>query len=168
MDVFDEDLLRLWKCLNDNKVRYLMVGGVATNLNGYQRSKEDIDLWLDDNIENRKKLRKALKEYGMGDLEPVERIKFLPGWTDFKLNSGIRLDIMTEMKGLEDIGFNECLQKAIVAEISTIQVPFLHINQLIQNKEAVNKPKDQLDVIYLKQILELIKEEENKKGRQSF
>ncbi|HET9057682.1 MAG TPA: DUF6036 family nucleotidyltransferase [Chitinophagaceae bacterium] len=162
MDVFDEELLNLWKCLNENNVRYIMVGGVATNLHGYQRSTEDIDLWLEDNVKNRKNLRKALKEYGLGDFEPIERIKFLPGWTDFYLNSGMRLDIMTKMKGLEDIGFNECLQKAMVAEISTIQVPFLHINQLIQNKEAVNRPKDQLDVIYLRKILEIQEENESK------
>ncbi|MBI2731407.1 MAG: hypothetical protein HYX40_11780 [Sphingobacteriales bacterium] len=162
MDVFDEELLKLWKSLNNNNVRYIMVGGVATNLNGYQRSTEDIDMWIEDTIDNRRNLRKGLKEYGLGDLEPIERIKFLPGWTDFYLNSGLRLDIMTEMKGLEQYSFAECLEKATVAEILNVQVSFLHINDLIANKEAVNRPKDQLDVIYLRKILKITGEETEK------
>lgn len=166
MDVFDEELLSLWNCLNKNNVRYIMVGGVATNLNGYQRSTEDIDMWIEDTVTNRKNFRKALKEYGMGDMEPIERIKFLPGWTDLYLNNGLRLDIMTQMKGLENFSFTECSEKATIAEILGVRVPFLHINQLIQNKVAVNRPKDQLDVIYLRRIIELMEkeEEEKKKG----
>jgi hypothetical protein len=35
------------------------------------------------------------------------------------------------------------------ANINGIVVPFLHINHLIANKKAVNRPKDQLDIIYL-------------------
>jgi len=35
------------------------------------------------------------------------------------------------------------------------QVPFLHINHLIQNKKVVNRPKDQVDVIELEKIRKL-------------
>ena len=45
------------------------------------------------------------------------------------------------------------------AIIEGIEIPFLHINHLIANKKAVNRPKDLLDVIYLEKIKE-IKEEE--------
>jgi len=56
------------------------------------------------------------------------------------------------MKGLESFGFDELLSAAFRAEIEGIIVPFLHINHLIQNKKAVNRPKDQVDVIYLERI----------------
>lgn len=46
----------------------------------------------------------------------------------------------------------------MIAEIENIQVPFLHINQLIANKKAVNRSKDQLDVIELEKIIKLRKE----------
>lgn len=45
------------------------------------------------------------------------------------------------MKGLEGYTFDECLQLANVAVIENIKVPFFHINQLIANKKAVNRPK---------------------------
>lgn len=51
MDVFDEDLLQFWKLLNAEKVRYIMVGGVAVNLHGYMRATEDVDVWIDDTPE---------------------------------------------------------------------------------------------------------------------
>lgn len=85
MDVFNEELLKFWKALQLNDVRYIMVGGVATNLHGFQRTTEDIDVWLEDSLENRKRTRKAFREYGMGDFEPIERMQFIPGWTYFHL-----------------------------------------------------------------------------------
>ena len=70
---------------------------------------------------------------------------------------------MTSMKGLEDLSFDECYQQALIADLNGIKVPFLHISHLIANKEAVNHPKDQLDVIYLRKILKIIDEEAAKK-----
>jgi hypothetical protein len=42
-----------------------------------------------------------------------------------------------------------------IAEIEKVKVPFLHINQLIENKKIINRPKDQIDVIALEQIRKL-------------
>jgi len=47
---------------------------------------------------------------------------------------------------------------ASIADIDGVQVLFLHINQLIANKKAVNRPKDQIDVIELERILKLMSE----------
>ena len=82
-------------------------------------------------------------------------MQFVPGWTSFYA-AGIVLDIMTEMKGLENISFNECYQLAVIQNLNNIPVPFLHINHLIANKKAVNRPKDQVDVIYLEKIKALL------------
>lgn len=132
-----------------------MVGGYATNLHGYQRFTGDLDIWLKDTLENRQLLRKAFKDCEMGDYPMIEYMQFIPGWTDFHLNNGLRLDILIEMKGLEGYSFDECLEMASVADIENVNVPFLHINQLIENKKIVNRPKDQIDVQALEQIVQL-------------
>jgi hypothetical protein len=44
---------------------------------------------------------------------------------------------------------------ASIADIDSVNVPFLHINQLIENKKIVNRPKDQIDVAALEQIRKL-------------
>lgn len=99
-------------------------------------------------------LRQAFIDLGLGDFEPLERMAFIPGWVDFQLNNGVKLDIMTSLKGV-DLTFEECLKMAPIAEIEGLLVPFLHINHLIDNKKAVNLPKDQIDVIELEKIKEI-------------
>ena len=157
MDVFDEDLLSFWKSLSDNQVTYLMVGGFAVTMHGYARSTEDVDIWIKDDQENRVRLGKAMAIYGYDEL-PWEEMQFVPGWTNFYIGNGIVLDILIDMKGLEGYTFDECLQIATIATIEKMQVPFLQINQLIANKKAVNRPKDQIDVMELEKIKQLRKE----------
>jgi hypothetical protein len=164
MDILDEDLLKFWAGLNKYHVQYIMVGGFAVNLYGYSRATNDVDLWLKDEKVNRVNLGKAFEEIGYGEIS-FENIQFVPGWTNFHIGSGIQLDIMTSMKGLEDLSFDECLQMATVAEIMGVKVPFLHINHLIANKKIVNRPKDQTDVIELEKIRQILRREQSgKKG----
>ena len=155
MDVFDEEILSFWKALHDHNVQYIMIGGYAINLHGYQRFTGDLDIWIKDTLENRQRLRKAFISCDMGDYPMIEHMQFVTGWTEFHLNNNLSLDILTEMKGLEEYTFDECLQMASVAEIENVSIPFLHINQLIANKKTVNRPKDQIDVLALEQIRKL-------------
>lgn len=59
---------------------------------------------------------------------------------------------MTEMKGMENESFQTCYAMASVSNLEGVLVPFLHINHLIINKKAVNRPKDQMDVMQLEKI----------------
>ena len=129
----------------------------AATHKGLRRFTDDVDVWIKDTLENRKALRRALREYGMGDFEPLERMQIIPGWTRFNLNNGLPLDLMVSMKGLEYYTFDECHQLAYKANIYDVDVPFLHINHLLANKKAVNRPKDQVDVMALEKIKDLTK-----------
>jgi hypothetical protein len=156
MDVFDEELLRFWKLANQTHLKYIMIGGVATNLHGYQRTTEDIDIWIEDSEENRDNLRKVFREYGLGDFEAIKTLQFVPGWTYFHLDNGIRLDVMTDVKGLEHHSFDYYLRAASIATIYGTEVPFLHINHLIDSKEAADRPKDKIDVAELNKIKSIL------------
>ena len=158
MDLFDSAFIKLWQSLNNSGVRYIVVGGFATNFHGYQRFTGDVDLYIEDTPENRKRLRQAYAAYGMGDYQIFETTPFVPGWVDFPLKNGVRLDIMTSLKGV-DFTFEECLKQAPVFNVEGVQFHFLHINHLIANKKAVNRPKDQLDVIELEKIKKFLDEE---------
>jgi hypothetical protein len=153
----DENLLEFWRLLNHFNVQYIMVGGVAVNLHGYARTTSDIDIWIKDTKENRKQLGLAFSQFGYDEIN-LEDFQFIPGWTDFYIGTGIRLDVLIEMKGLEGYSFDDCLQLASVASIENIEVPFLQINQLIANKKAVNRSKDQIDVMELENIIRVSKE----------
>jgi hypothetical protein len=153
----DENLLEFWRLLNHFNVQYIMVGGVAVNLHGYARTTSDIDIWIKDTKENRKQLGLAFSQFGYDEIN-LEDFQFIPVWTDFYIGTGIRLDVLIEMKGLEGYSFDDCLQLASVASIENIEVPFLQINQLIANKKAVNRSKDQIDVMELENIIRVSKE----------
>lgn len=156
MDILDDELLNFWRSLNNNNVRYIMVGGFAVNMHGYTRATDDLDVWIEDTIINRRNLGKALEQFGYGAIS-WEEIQFVPGWTNFYIGPGVVLDIMTSMKGVE-FSFEQALDEVMLADIEDIKVPFLNINQLIQNKKAVNRSKDQIDVLELEKIIQLRKE----------
>ncbi|HEX7755858.1 MAG TPA: nucleotidyltransferase [Niabella sp.] len=159
MDVFDSELLNFWNSLNKQRVKYIMIGGVATNFNGYQRTTADIDVWLKDTKINRENFRKAFENYSGENYQMLKTIQIVPGWTYLYLNNGYRIDLISQMKGLEGYTFEQCLKFAGTAEIDAIKVPFLHINHLIANKKAVNRPKDQIDVIELERIKKILEEQ---------
>jgi hypothetical protein len=158
MDVINEDLVDFWRGLNGNSVRYIMIGGFATRFHGFNRNTDDLDMWLDDTLENRRNLRKAFADLSYGDFASLETMEFVPGWTSFNVGGGIELDILTKMEGLQTLTFGECLSMASIADLEGIMVPFLHINHLIENKKKVNRPKDQIDVIELEKIRKIREE----------
>ncbi len=164
MDSMDEGLLEFWRGLNSHGVKYIMVGGFAVNMNGYIRATKDSDLWLKDTFENRKRLRLAFNELGYGDFPSFETGEFAAGWTQYYIANGIILDIMTSMKGLEDLSFDECLSLANKADLDGVIVPFLHINHLIANKKAINRPRDQMDVIELEKIKKYLEKRDKQGG----
>jgi len=152
MDILDEELIDLWRAFEKNKLQYIMVGGFASILNGYNRLTSDIDIWIKDTKENRKVLQISLQEIGLTHLPDLENIDFIPGWSTINLPSGFELDIMTSLKGFEQEQFEDCYSNANEAIIENISVRFLHINQLIAAKKAVNRLKDQLDIEELEKI----------------
>ena len=64
MDILDNEILNLWRLLQKHNTLYIMVGGFATNLNGFERMTADIDLWIKDTSENRKKFTENFKGPG--------------------------------------------------------------------------------------------------------
>lgn len=159
MEFLNLELLRIWEILGVNNVRFIIVGDYASRLHGLRGNRDTLEVWLEDTLENRRNLIKSFEQLGYGqDFSYMETLQFVPGWTSFQIGSGIEIDIMTTMKGLETLSFDECLNLASIADLDTVQVPFLHINHLIQNKKTVDRPKDKIDVIELEKIRKIREE----------
>ena len=155
MDTMDQGLLDFWGALNKFNVRYILVGGVAVRFHGFNRTTDDLDVWLEDTPTNRKNLRLAFFELGYGDFEEIETMQFITGWTSF-FAAGIEIDFMTQILGLENITFDECYNNSPIFEFNKeLEVRFLHLNHLISAKKATNRSKDQLDLEYLIRIQNL-------------
>ncbi|MBI3509061.1 MAG: hypothetical protein HY064_00240 [Bacteroidetes bacterium] len=154
MDSEDQEILALWKTLLENNVMYILVGGFAVYFNGYSRFTGDLDLWIKDELSNRKNLQKALTQIGLGEIEGIETMQFVPGRSTILLESGFELDLMSSLKGFPSESFEECYRIAPVAIVSGIPVKFLHINDLIEEKKTLGRPKDMQDIIELEKIRE--------------
>ncbi len=152
MDILDDEILNLWRLLNQYNVKYIMIGGFATNLHGFSRTTADIDLWIKDSVENRRQLKLVLNELELGEFSTIETMEFLPGWTSIYLVSGFELDIMTEMKGFTKEDFDTCYEISPTAIIENVPIKFLHINKLLEAKKAVGRPKDLIDIEELEKI----------------
>jgi len=139
-------ILNIWKSFQKHNVKYITIGGFAVNIYGYNRNTGDLDILIEDSIENRKNLRKAFVDIGIGDFESIETMQFIPGWTDFTLDFGLRLDVMTSIKGLEDKSFDSLLSDTTIVMIGDIPVNFIDYKNLVIAKKATNRLKDQLDL----------------------
>jgi len=156
MGLMDDNLIDFWKTLKIFEVQYIIVGDIAVTLHGVSRTTKIIDISIKDTQENRKQLGLAFAQFGYDELN-LKDFEFVPGWTNFYIGTGIELDVLINMVGLEGYSFDECLLMASIAEFEQVEVPFLQINQLIVNKKAINRPKDQIDVIELENIIRLSK-----------
>ena len=63
--MLNQDFKEFIQSLNDNGVRYLVVGGYAVALHGYPRYTKDIDVWVEMTVENASRLLKALNQFGL-------------------------------------------------------------------------------------------------------
>jgi hypothetical protein len=62
------DFKEFIQSLNDNEVRYLVVGGYAVALHGHPRYTKDIDIWVELDKDNAEKLIRAIKQFGLEKL----------------------------------------------------------------------------------------------------
>lgn len=147
-----QEILNIWKVFNEKNVRYVTIGGLAVNIYGYTRNTGDIDILIEDTLENRKNFRVALKEIGIGDFPQIETMQFVAGYTDFTISYGLRLDVMTSIKGLEQVSFDVLHQNATIVLLQEIPVYFIDYDNLMIAKKATNRLKDQLDIEELNKL----------------
>lgn len=155
MDVLEQHILQLWAKFQEKELRYIMVGGFATNLHGFERITADLNVWLENSLINRRRLIASLDELGIGNFKALERMELVAGWTTIRLDSGLELDLMTSLHHFGEDSFEACLKMASIATIEGIKVPFLHINHLIEEKKKLNRSKDKIDVEALERIRSL-------------
>lgn len=152
MDLFEDEIVALFTAFKQANLSYIMVGGFATNLHGFNRFTADLDIWIKDTPENRANFRNAIAAAGYGDFEQYNTIEFVPGWTTLALNNGMELDIMTFLSNYSAADFDDCYTLAPTMSILGIDVKVLHLNHLIAEKKKLGRTKDLLDIEELEKI----------------
>lgn len=144
-DIFQEDFRDFLKALNDNDVKYIMVGGLAVVLHGHARVTGDMDIWVECSADNYKKLVRAFQQFHMPVFDMTLE-KFLHVNENDVFSFGrnpVGIDIMTAVKGLN---FDEAYILSSIFNDDGLPIRLIHINQLIQAKKAAGRLKDLDDI----------------------
>jgi predicted nucleotidyltransferase len=137
------DFLDLLRFLNEERVKYLVIGGMAINYYGYHRSTGDLDIWVAVDDENQDRLANALKKFGfsarsLATRPLLQKPKFI------RIGQPpVRVEIHSEIAGVD---FDECFDRAVSCQVESISVPFIGLDDLKTNKRAAGRPKDVADI----------------------
>jgi hypothetical protein len=141
--VLNQDFKEFIQSLNDNGVRYLVVGGYAVALHGYPRYTKDMDVWVEMTAENASKIIKALDQFGFGSLDLKADDFIVP---DQIIQLGYpprRIDILTTLPGVE---FFECYPSHTIVDVEGVSVKFIDLENLKKNKKATGRHQDLADL----------------------
>jgi hypothetical protein len=148
-NIFNEDFRDFLAALNDQQVRYILVGGFSVILHGYSRTTGDMDIWVERTTSNYLKIKKAFHQFGMPVFDMTED-NFLahPNWDVFTFGKPpVAIDIMIKVKGLD---FEDCYNRSIVFEDEDLKIRTIHKNDLIEAKKSAGRSKDLDDLENLK------------------
>ena len=137
--VLPPDFKEFLKLLNDNNIKYLLIGGYAVGYHGYPRATNDMDIWIAINPKTAKQMVAALKEFGF-DTPLLSEELFLKENSVVRMGiAPIRIEILTTISG---VNFEECFKQCIVDEIDGVKINIIGLQQLKINKKASGRHKD--------------------------
>lgn len=140
------DFKEFLKSLNENGVKYLVIGGYAVGYHGYPRATNDLDVWIAFHSDNAERMTKALREFGF-DLPEVSPALFLQDKRIIRMGrSPMRIEITTTISGVE---FDECYQDRVVDTLNGIEINLIGLRHLKINKKASGRHKDLNDLEHL-------------------
>jgi hypothetical protein len=155
----------IFNALNDAKVRYLVVGGVAVTLHGIQRLTVDLDLAIaldEANILNTVKVlqrlgfvpRLPLKAEDLANNEKRKEWREQKAMLAFSFFRRERefetIDIITDFP----LDFEQCYVRRVQLDRENISIPLMDIPDLINMKQHANRKQDMSDIEFLKKVLD--------------
>lgn len=144
-----EDLVSLCKSLNDQGVKYLLIGGFAVIIYGFVRGTKDIDLLVDPSPENIEKIKKALSilpDNAISEMNNDEVNKY----SIVRIADEFVIDLMAKACG---IGYQEASQDMDFITFEGVKIPVPKKLLLIRMKNTL-RPSDKMDVEFLRLSLD--------------
>lgn len=141
--MLSRDFKEFVESLNDNGVRYLVIGGYAVALHGYPRYTKDLDIWIELSPGNAARIVKALDQFGLGSLglqpedflapDQIVQLGYPPN----------RIDLITTPEGVD---FETSYANRVEVELEGVRVDFIDLENLRRNKKATGRLQDLADL----------------------
>jgi hypothetical protein len=144
--MWNPDYEEILSTFNDHEVAYLVVGAYAMAGHGFPRATGDIDLWVEPTRENAARVYDALIAFGA----PADQFKaadFAVEGTVFQMGvEPRRIDIITAIDGVD---FDSAWANREEVKYDGVPFPVLSLENLIVNKRATGRKKDDADADWL-------------------
>jgi predicted nucleotidyltransferase len=138
-----KDFADFLKQLNAHSVRYLVVGGYAVAAHGHPRYTGDLDVFVEATSANAEALVAAYRAFGF-DPPELQPALFIASDNIVRLGvEPVRLEVMTSISG---VTFADAYPRRLEIELGGLKVPFISYDDLLKNKKAAGRAKDQADV----------------------
>ena len=131
-------------------MRYLVVGGVACVLNGLVRTTEVVDLLVDADPENVRRLLDVLATLGEGHARELSVADFTDEEGAIRLIEDFPIDMFTRMRGKR---YADMVRYRRVSA-GEVPIPYVGAEGLILLKSGSQRPQDQNDVEALQHLVE--------------
>lgn len=157
------DYLAIFKELNKQRIRYIVVGGMAVNLHGIPRATYDIDLLLCLEDGNLKKFLSLLKRWDFKPRVPVDIMDFAnqkkrDDWIKNKNMKAFNLInpdwVIRQIDIIIDspVTYEEAKNNVEIIDFQGTQIPVISIVDLILMKNKTGREQDKSDIKHLKKI----------------
>jgi hypothetical protein len=137
-----DDFRDFIQLLNQQRVKYLVVGGYAVAYHGFPRYTGDIDFFVEPTPRNAAALIEVFRAFGFRHppaadlfLKPGNIVRI--GWQPN------RLEVMNRIDGVK---FSECWKTRKQPQISGMRINFISLPHLKKNKKASGRAKDLEDL----------------------
>lgn len=152
MDIFLTEHKNFLSILNKHKVEFMLIGGYAVIIYGYERGTADMDIWLNPTNHNKSLFIAALREHGISE----NSLTFLAN-IDFEAEPRVmnigekpnKIDFLTKVQGVK---FNEAYPKRKLLPLNNFEVPVISYHDLVVVKMIAGRPQDVADVDVLQKI----------------
>jgi predicted nucleotidyltransferase len=162
--IFYEEIFRAFQ---KQKVKYVLVGGIAVNLLGAMRNTADLDILVQMSDDNLKKIVQILKKQGYKVKQPVDPMKIADpetrkDWIEKKHMKAFNFYKDDELKEVDiviesPVSFEEAEKSALRIKVDDLTLPVISIDQLIEMKRKTDRTVDKLDIEELTKIKKLKK-----------
>jgi len=144
-----DDLIFLCKRLNEEGVSYILIGGFAVILHGFTRGTKDIDLLVDSDIENIRKIKRAmalLPDNAIADIMDDD----IANYQVVRVADEFVVDLMERACG---ISYKDAERDIEWMTIEGVKIPIASKELLIKMKDTF-RPVDLMDKGFLKRLIE--------------
>ena len=147
----EKDFKEFIALLNENKAKYLVIGGFAFSFYVEPRFTKDIDIFVEVSEENSKRIINTLTGFGFGNIGLKEE-DFQKSDQIVQLgNAPVRIDILTSIAG---VSFESAWANKTEGKYGDVSCFFISKEDLMRNKQEVARAQDIADVKKLKKYKE--------------